>query len=90
MTQANVDWTGVPGEGDPPHDVCITCSDQLLRMHVESVDESGMIASGTIEGEPVEIGVELIDGVQPGDVLLCHGGVALQRVSGLAGIELGL
>ena len=90
MIQTNVDWTGVPGESDPPHDVCITCSDQLLRMHVDGVDESRMIASGTIEGEPVEIGVELIDGVQPGDVLLCHGGVALQRVSEATGIELEL
>lgn len=62
------------------HDeVCITCSDQMLRMVVESVDESGMLARGVIDGAPVEIGVELIDGVHPGDVLLCHGGVALQR-----------
>ena len=73
------------------HDeVCITCSDQLLRMVVDSVDEEGMIARGTIEGEPAEIGVDLIDGVHPGDVLLCHGGVALQRVSEATGIELSL
>ena len=76
--------------GAPPHDVCITCSDQMLRMVVESVDEGGMIASGTIDGEPAEIGVDLIDGVAPGDILLCHGGVALQRVSQASGIELGL
>ena len=73
------------------HDeVCITCSDQLLRMVVDSVDEEGMIASGTIDGEPAEIGVDLIDGAQPGDVLLCHGGVALQRVSEATGIEIRL
>jgi hydrogenase maturation factor len=76
--------------GDPPHDVCITCSDQMLRMVVESVDEGGMIAVGTIDGKPAEIGVDLIDGVAPGDILLCHGGVALQRVSQASGIELGL
>ena len=76
--------------GDPPHEVCITCSDQLLRLVVDAVDEQGMIARGTIEGERAEIGVDLIDGVRPGDVLLCHGGVALQRVSELTGIELGL
>ena len=74
--------------GEPP--VCITCSDQLLRFVVDAVDESGMIASGTIDGEPAEIGIDLIDGVRPGDVLLCHGGVALQRVSEATGIELGL
>ena len=76
--------------GDPQHEVCITCSDQLLRFVVDTVDESGMIASGTIDGEPAEIGVDLIDGVRPGDVLLCHGGVALQRVSEATGIEIGL
>ena len=77
--------------GAPPHDeVCITCSDQLLRLVVDAVDDDGMIARGTIEGEPAEIGVDLIDDVQPGDVLLCHGGVALQRVSEATGIEIGI
>lgn len=69
---------------------CITCSDQLLRMVVDSVDEERMIARGAIDGERAEIGVDLIDGVQPGDVLLCHGGVALQRVSEATGIEISL
>ena len=76
--------------GAPPHEVCITCSDQLLRLVVDAVDEDAMIASGTIDGQPAEIGVELIDGVHPGDVLLCHGGVALQRVSESTGIEISL
>lgn len=90
MNADNVFFDGGPAGGAPPHDVCITCSDQMLRMVVESVDAGGMIASGTIEGEPAEVGVDLIDGVAPGDILLCHGGVALQRVSEASGIELGL
>lgn len=90
MTAENLLVHGGPAEGDPAHEVCITCSDQLLRFVVDAVDEDGMIASGTIEGEPAEIGVDLIDGVHPGDVLLCHGGVALQRVSEATGIELSL
>jgi hydrogenase expression/formation protein HypC len=62
------------------HDeVCITCSDQLLTMVVVDVDEAAGTARGTIDGEPVEVGVDLIDNVAAGDVLLCHGGVALQR-----------
>ena len=74
---------------DVPHDeVCITCSDQMLRLVVESVDDDLMIARGTIDGEPAEIGVELIDGVHPGDILMCHGGVALQRVTEATGIEI--
>jgi hypothetical protein len=62
------------------HDeVCITCSDQLLSMIVRDVDAGSDIARGTIDGQPVEVSVELLDNVVPGDVLLCHGGVALQR-----------
>ncbi|HEY4869168.1 MAG TPA: hydrogenase assembly protein HupF [Candidatus Dormibacteraeota bacterium] len=60
-------------------EVCITCSDQLLSMIVRDVDAGSDIARGTIDGQPVEVSVELLDNVVPGDVLLCHGGVALQR-----------
>ncbi|MFI5285357.1 MAG: hydrogenase assembly protein HupF [Candidatus Dormibacteria bacterium] len=62
------------------HDeVCITCSDQLLSMLVTDVDTEAGIARGTIDGSEVEVGIDLLDGVTVGDVLLCHGGVALQR-----------
>jgi hypothetical protein len=62
------------------HDeVCITCSDQLLTMVVTGIDEAAGLARGTIDGSPAEVGIDLLDGVSPGDVLLCHGGVALQR-----------
>jgi hydrogenase maturation factor len=62
------------------HDeVCITCSDQLLTMVVVDVDAAARIARGTIDGRQVEVGVDLIDNVSAGEVLLCHGGVALQR-----------
>ncbi len=62
------------------HDeVCITCSDQLLSMVVTGVDEPAGLARGVIDGEAAEVGIDLLDGVIVGDVLLCHGGVALQR-----------
>jgi len=62
------------------HDeVCITCSDQLLAVVVTGVDARAGIARATIDGSTVEVGIDLIDGVTVGDVLLCHGGVALQR-----------
>jgi len=60
-------------------DVCITCSDQLLSMVVTGVDASAGIARGVIDGEAAEVGIDLLDGVTVGEVLLCHGGVALQR-----------
>ena len=62
------------------HDeVCITCSDQLLSMVVTGVDASSGLARGVIDGEAAEVGIDLLDGVTVGEVLLCHGGVALQR-----------
>jgi hypothetical protein len=60
-------------------EVCITCSDQLLAMVVADVDAEAGIARGTIDGSAVEVGIDLLDGVTVGEVLLCHGGVALQR-----------
>ena len=62
------------------HDeVCITCSDQLLTLVVTGVDEAAGTARGTIDGVAAEVGIDLLDDVRIGDVLLCHGGVALQR-----------
>jgi hydrogenase maturation factor len=48
-------------------------------MVVTGVDESAGLARGVIDGEAAEVGIDLLDGVIVGDVLLCHGGVALQR-----------
>jgi hydrogenase maturation factor len=48
-------------------------------MVVTGIDEAAGLARGTIDGSPAEVGIDLLDGVSPGDVLLCHGGVALQR-----------
>lgn len=60
-------------------DVCITCADQLNAVRVEWVSEDGSLARGVEDGEMHEISVELLDGVRAGDVVLVHGGVALQK-----------
>jgi hydrogenase maturation factor len=65
--------------GECHDEVCITCSDQLLEVTVVTVDESSGIARGTVGGSPVDVSIELLDSVVAGEVLLCHGGVALQR-----------
>ncbi len=65
--------------GECHDEVCITCSDQLLSLVVEWVDQRGRSARGTVDGRSAEVSVELLDTVMPGEVLLCHGGVALQR-----------
>jgi hydrogenase maturation factor len=62
------------------HDgVCVTCSDQLVRLLVTGVDDPGAVARGTVDGVPAEVRIELIGDVRAGDVLLCQAGVALQR-----------
>jgi hypothetical protein len=65
--------------GECHDEVCITCSDQLLEVVILSVDEPAGTARGTVDGSPVEVSIELLDSVVAGEVLLCHGGVALQR-----------
>jgi hydrogenase maturation factor len=59
--------------------VCITCSDQLLRLVVESLDPATGMARGRHQGGSEEFSVELLDQVAVGDCVLVHGGVALQR-----------
>ena len=59
-------------------DVCITCADALLPVVVEWLSEDGCTARGLQRGEPCEVSVELVDGVELGDTVLVHGGVALQ------------
>ncbi|MFN2569914.1 MAG: HypC/HybG/HupF family hydrogenase formation chaperone [Candidatus Dormibacteria bacterium] len=78
-------------------DVCITCADELTPVIVESLSEDGLTARGSIDGEPCEVALDLVSDARVGDVLLTHGGVALQlatppsppeadrRVSGEAG-----
>lgn len=59
-------------------DVCITCADELKPITIEALSEDGMVASGHDDGEPCEIALDLISGARVGDVVLAHGGVALQ------------
>lgn len=59
-------------------EICITCSDQLLSVQIVSLSDDGMSATGVCDGEPCQVSIELVDGVGVGDVVLAHGGVALQ------------
>lgn len=65
--------------GECHDDACITCSDQLLSVVVDRISGDGLTAQAHADGTAQEISVELIDGVRSGDILLVHGGVALQR-----------
>lgn len=60
-------------------DACVTCGDVAVEARVVAVEA----ATATIEkdGAREQVAVELVGPVAVGDVLLCHAGVALERLS---------
>jgi hydrogenase maturation factor len=60
-------------------DACITCGAVAVEARVVAVDRH----TATIEkdGAREQVAVELVEPVAVGDVLLCHAGVALDRLS---------
>ncbi len=64
----------------PAPERCITCSDEAVEGAVASVH--GMEAIVLIAGAERRVAVDLVPDARPGDVLLCHAGIALERVDG--------
>ena len=62
------------------HDGCITCSDAGIPVRVVSVEGDDALCEDAA-GSRAWIAVELVMPVQPGEVLLTHGGVAIGRVA---------
>jgi hydrogenase maturation factor len=58
---------------------CITCSDIAVAATVVSVD--GATATVVLDGEEERVGIELVEPVDVGDVLLCHAGIALANLT---------
>ncbi len=59
---------------------CITCSDEALPGRVVQVDEIAGLAVVAIGGSTCEVDITLVDAVQPGQLLLVHGGVAISTL----------
>jgi hydrogenase maturation factor len=59
-------------------DRCITCGDVAVAATVVSVD--GATAVVDVDGVSERVGIELVEPVEPGAVLLCHAGIALERL----------
>ena len=57
---------------------CITCGDTAVAARVVRVD--GATATVEHDGEQGQVGVELVEPVAVGDLLLCHAGIALDRL----------
>ncbi len=62
-----------------PTESCITCGDSAVTALVVAV--SGATAAVEIAGRREEVGIELVEPVEPGELLLCHAGIALERVT---------
>jgi hydrogenase maturation factor len=57
---------------------CLTCGDVAVTATVVSV--TGDTATVDVGGRREQVGVELVSPVEPGESLLCHAGIALQKV----------
>jgi hydrogenase expression/formation protein HypC len=62
------------------HDGCVTCSDAGIPVRVVSVEGDDALCEDAA-GSRALIAVELVMPIQPGEVLLTHGGVAIGRVA---------
>ena len=61
---------------------CIVCSDAAFLGHVlEVAGETAVVAVGP---NRLEVAIELVAPVCLGDVVICHAGVALEKVGGAA------
>ena len=58
---------------------CITCGDTAVAATVIGVD--GVTATVAVDGAHEEVGIELVEPVGVGDVLLCHAGIALEKLT---------
>ena len=60
------------------HARCVTCSDEAVEAEVVTVD--GLTATVRALGGEEAVGIDLVPDAGPGDLLLCHAGIALERV----------
>lgn len=58
---------------------CITCGDSAVTATVVGVD--GVTATVEVAGAHEQVGIELVEPVVVGDLLLCHAGIALEKLT---------
>jgi len=61
---------------------CLTCSDQAIPVKVLHINYETGLALVAVGEETEEIDITLVENVTPGDTLLAHGGVAIERLNG--------
>jgi hydrogenase maturation factor len=58
---------------------CITCGDTAVTATVVRVD--GDTATLDADGAREQVGIDLVESVVVGELLLCHAGIALEKVA---------
>jgi hydrogenase expression/formation protein HypC len=58
---------------------CLTCGDTAVEARV--VEVRGDTAVVEVEGHREEVAVDVVPDVRPGDLLLCHAGLALEKLA---------
>jgi hydrogenase maturation factor len=58
---------------------CITCGDVAVTGTV--VEVAGVTATVEVDGRRERVGIELVEPVAIGEQLLCHAGIALEKVA---------
>lgn len=66
------------GFGEQGH--CVTCSDEVTRARVVSVNTASFLAIAAVGDTTVEIDISLVEDVTPGAWVLIQGGVAIGRL----------
>jgi len=62
----------------PKPERCLTCGDVAVAARVREVD--GLEAVIAVGDLTERVAIELVPDARPGDVLLCHAGIALERI----------
>ena len=58
---------------------CHTCGDVAVEAQV--VEVAGDTALVEVDGSREPVAIELVEPVAPGDMLLCHAGIAIRKVA---------
>ncbi|MGZ4282367.1 MAG: HypC/HybG/HupF family hydrogenase formation chaperone [Gaiellaceae bacterium] len=58
---------------------CITCGDAAVTGTV--VEVAAVTATVEVDGAREQVGIELVEPVEVGELLLCHAGIALEKVA---------
>ena len=57
---------------------CATCADEAAAARVRAVD--GLEADVVVDGRVERVAIDLVADARPGEILLCHAGIALERL----------